>query len=220
MENKFVQSITSQIKKGFPDFSEMSKEEIIAYIKKNYNDDIILRRVIKVIFFAIQQDLFDVLDSGNRPKREDLERFIPPDPLVKENMILERALGILAERVIRGEQRSNGATLSKESLIERTKEEAGKRIRKELAEKGLKEENENPKKNENSRLPDPENIVEFRILEGKIQYDTKNYIFEFIPNQAMENMFSDIKHRKSSKLVEVLEKRFYTMIKTLYKLCK
>ena len=184
MENKFVQSITSQIKKGFPNFSEMSKEEIIAYVKKNYNDDIILRRVIKVIFFAIQQDLFDVLDSGNRPKKEDLERFIPPDPLVKENMILERALSILAERVIRGEQRSNRTTPSKESLIERTKEEAGKRIRRELAEKGLKEEDEKPKK-KNSRLPDPENIVEFRILEGKIQYDTKNYIFEFIPNQAM-----------------------------------
>lgn len=219
MENKFIQSMTSQLKKGFPDFSEMSKEEIITYIKKNYNDDIILRRVIKAIFYAIQQDLFDVLDSGNRPKREDLERFIPPDPLMKENIILERSLSILAERVIRGEKKSNRATPSKESLIERTKEEAGKRIRRELAEKGLKEEIKEPKK-KGEQPSDPEDIVEFRILEGKIQYDTKNYIFEFIPNQIMENMFSDIKHRKSSKLVEVLEKRFYTMIKTLYKLCK
>lgn len=219
MENKFIQSMTSQLKKGFPDFSEMSKEEIITYIKKNYNDDIILRRVIKAIFYAIQQDLFDVLDSGNRPKREDLERFIPPDPLMKENIILERSLSILAERVIRGEKKSNRATPSKESLIERTKEEAGKRIRRELAEKGLKEEIKEPKK-KGEKPSDPEDIVEFRILEGKIQYDTKNYIFEFIPNQIMENMFSDIKHRKSSKLVEVLEKRFYTMIKTLYKLCK
>lgn len=219
MENKFIQSMTSQLKKGFPDFSEMSKEEIITYIKKNYNDDIILRRVIKAIFYAIQQDLFDVLDSGNRPKREDLERFIPPDPLMKENIILERSLSILAERVIRGEKKSNKATPSKESLIERTKEEAGKRIRRELAEKGLKEEIKEPKK-KGEQPSDPEDIVEFRILEGKIQYDTKNYIFEFIPNQIMENMFSDIKHRKSSKLVEVLEKRFYTMIKTLYKLCK
>lgn len=219
MENKFIQSMTSQLKKGFPDFSEMSKEEIITYIKKNYNDDIILRRVIKAIFYAIQQDLFDVLDSGNRPKKEDLERFIPPDPLMKENIILERSLGILAERVIRGEQKSNRATPSKESLIERTKEEAGKRIRRELAEKGLKEEIKEPEK-KGGQPSDPENIVEFRILEGKIQYDTKNYIFEFIPNQTMEDMFSDIKHRKSSKLVEVLEKRFYTMIKTLYKLCK
>lgn len=219
MENKFIQSMTSQLKKGFPDFSEMSKEEIITYIKKNYNDDIILRKVIKAVFYAIQQDLFDVLDSGNRPKKEDLERFIPPDPLRKENIILERALGILAERVIRGEQKSNGATPSKENLIERTKEEAGKRIRRELAENGLEEEIEKPKKKD-GQLSDPEDIVEFRILEGKIQYDTKNYTFEFIPNQAMENMFSDIKHRKSSKLVEALEKRFYTMIKTLYKLCK
>lgn len=219
MENKFIQSMTSQLKKGFPDFSEMSKEEIITYIKKNYSDDIILRKVIKAVFYAIQQDLFDVLDSGNRPKKEDLERFIPPDPLRKENIILERALGILAERVIRGEQKSNGATPSKENLIERTKEEAGKRIRRELAENGLEEEIEKPKKKD-GQLSDPEDIVEFRILEGKIQYDTKNYTFEFIPNQAMENMFSDIKHRKSSKLVEALEKRFYTMIKTLYKLCK
>lgn len=219
MENKFIQSMTSQLKKGFPDFSEMSKEEIITYIKKNYSDDIILRKVIKAVFYAIQQDLFDVLDSGNRPKKEDLERFIPPDPLRKENIILERALGILAERVIRGEQKSNGATPSKENLIERTKEEAGKRIRRELAENGLEEEIEKPKKKD-GQLSDPEDIVEFRILEGKIQYDTKNYTFEFIPNRAMENMFSDIKHRKSSKLVEALEKRFYTMIKTLYKLCK
>lgn len=219
MENKFIQSMTSQLKKGFPDFSEMSKEEIITYIKKNYSDDIILRKVIKAVFYAIQQDLFDVLDSGNRPKKEDLERFIPPDPLRKENIILERAIGILAERVIRGEQKSNGATPSKENLIERTKEEAGKRIRRELAENGLEEEIEKPKKKD-GQLSDPEDIVEFRILEGKIQYDTKNYTFEFIPNQAMENMFSDIKHRKSSKLVEALEKRFYTMIKTLYKLCK
>lgn len=218
MENKFIQSMTSQLKKGFPDFSEMSKEEVIAYVKKNYNDDVILRRVVKAIFYAIQQDLFDVLDSGNRPKKEDLERYIPPDPLKKENMVLEKTVDILAERVIRVEQRSSGTTPSKESLVERTKEEAGKRVRRELIEKGIDEE-EKPKK-KNSRLPDPDSIVEFRILEGKIQYDTKNYIFEFIPNQAMENMFSDVKHRKSSKLVEALEKRFYNMIKTLYKLCK
>lgn len=218
MENKFIQSMTSQLKKGFPDFSEMSKEEVIAYVKKNYNDDVILRRVVKAIFYAIQQDLFDVLDSGNRPKKEDLERYIPPDPLKKENMVLEKTVDILAERVIRGEQRSSGTTPSKEGLVERTKEEAGKRVRRELVEKGI-DEDEKPKK-KNGRLPDPDSIVEFRILEGKIQYDTKNYIFEFIPNQAMENMFSDVKHRKSSKLVEALEKRFYNMIKTLYKLCK
>ena len=218
MENKFIQSMTSQLKKGFPDFSEMSKEEVIAYVKKNYNDDVILRRVIKVIFYAIQQDLFDVLDSENRPKKEDLERHIPPDPLKKEKMILEKTVDLLAERVIREEQRSGGTIPSKEGLVERTKEEAGKRVRRELAEKGIDEE-EKPKKN-NGRILDPDNIVEFRILEGKVQYDTKNYIFEFIPNQAMENMFSDIKHRKSSKLVEALEKRFYNMIKTLYKLCK
>ena len=218
MENKFIQSMTSQLKKGFPDFSEMSKEEVIAYVKKNYNDDVILRRVVKAIFYAIQQDLFDVLDSGNRPKKEDLERYIPPDPLKKENMVLEKTVDILAERVIRGEQRSSETTPSKENLVERTKEEAGKRVRRELVEKGI-DGDEKPKK-KNGRLPDPDSIVEFRILEGKIQYDTKNYIFEFIPNQAMENMFSDVKHRKSSKLVEALEKRFYNMIKTLYKLCK
>ena len=80
MENQFLQSLKKFSKRELPNLEAMSKEELIAFIRKNCRTKEQLTLFIKICYLAGQQTFYDSYCQGEDVNFQILEGDVHYDP--------------------------------------------------------------------------------------------------------------------------------------------
>lgn len=65
-------------------------------------------------------------------------------------------------------------------------------------------------------VPDIDKVV-FNLLEGRAEWDSERECFIFYPDENLQRLLDETERTNSTVVVDSLEKRFYKMIKVLFR---